>query len=109
MPQAIPLGQPDLIAKEVAAHPVGLIADDQVPFWGSFELLLEILVAGELIHPSNEEATMLKGITRARRLDHVIAEQIEGQPKFLPQFVLPLIRQRAGRDYQAPLQVPPNL
>ena len=43
-----------LAAEVVGAHAVGLIDDDQIPL-GLLQLRLQLLVAGQLIHPRDQQ------------------------------------------------------
>ena len=91
------------------AHTVGLVDDDQVPLGGGFELVLQLLVACELVHAGDEVAALLEGVAAACSDDHVAGEQIEIEPELLPQLVLPLVGQRSGRDDETALQITAQL
>ena len=94
-----PLGLLQLAPEVVGSHAVGLIDDDQVPL-GLFELRLQLLVAGQLIHPGDQEGVGVEDVEVDVGIDELVGQQVEPQPKFEEQFVLPLLDQAAGRHDQ---------
>ena len=100
------LGLLELAAEVVGAHPVRLVDDDEVPL-GLGELGLQLLVAGELVHPGDQQRVRARTTTGVdvRRRSSCGREEVEPQPELEEQLVLPLLDQAAGRDDQAPLDV----
>ena len=93
------------VPKTVAAHAVGLVADHQIPLRGGLQLLLDVLIPGELVHAGDQVVLVVERVGGAGGLDHVAGENLEVQAELLVQLVLPLLGERAGRDDQAALQV----
>ena len=85
-------------------HLVGLVHHDQIPTRGG-QLVLEIVTAGQLIEPSDQEVVFVEGITGADGIHHVVGQDAEVEMEPLPQLVLPLNHQGAGRHDEDPLQV----
>ena len=98
------LGLLQLAAEVVRTHPVRLVDDDQVPL-GLLELRLELLVAGQLVHPGDQQRVGLEDVEVDVGVDELVGQQVEPQPELEEQLVLPLLHQAAGRDDQALLHV----
>ena len=82
-----------------------LVDDHQVPV-GLLELVLEVVGAGKLVHPRDEQVVPGEDmLPSGLGVGELAGEQLERQAELLPQFVLPLLDQPAGRDDQAALQV----
>ena len=79
---------------------MGLIDDDQIPL-GLFELRLQLRVAGELVHPGDQQGIGLKDVEVDVGVDQLVGQQVEPQAELEEQFVLPLFDQAAGGDDQA--------
>ncbi len=103
-PELEALGLLQLAAEVVGAHAVRLVDDDQIPV-GLLELGLELLVAGELIHPCDEERVGLEDVEIDLGVDELIGQQIEAQAELEEELVLPLLHEPAGRDDEALLHV----
>ena len=95
-----PLRLLQLSAEVVRAHAVRLIDDDQVPF-SFLELRLELLVAGQLVHPGDQERVGLEDIEVDVGVNELVGQQVEPQPELEEQLVLPLLHQATWRDDQA--------
>ena len=78
----------------------GKIDDDEIPF-SLFELRLQLWVAGELVHPGDQQGIGLKDVEVDVGVDQLVGQQVEPQPEFEEQFVLPLFDQAAGSHDQA--------
>jgi hypothetical protein len=97
------LGPLDLGAEVVGAHPMGLIDDDQIPF-GLGELGQQLIVAGQLIHPGDEQGVGLEHRLQAR-LRQLAGEDREVEAELEGQLVLPLFDEAARSDDEAALDV----
>lgn len=91
-------------AEPVRAHPVRLVHDDQVEL-GVVELGGQGLVAGELVHPRDEQRMLLEHGRAERGVEHRGAQDVEAQAELEEQLVLPLVDQPAGRHDQAAFHV----
>ena len=106
LPQPVALGVFDLAAEKCRRHLVRFVADDEVPAAiGRLQLLLHILVAGQLVEPSDDEIGFQKPIAGARRFKLVVRQDFERQMKAPIKLVLPLLGEAAGADDQASLQI----
>ena len=106
LPQPIALRVLDLAAEERSRHLVRLVAHDKVPAAvRRLQLLLDILVAGELVEAGDDEVGLQEPIAGARRFELVVRENLEGQLKAAVELVLPLFRETAGTDDEAALEV----
>src|SRR6266511_2901053 len=95
-----------LAAKECGRHFVGLIADDEIPpTFGRFQLLLNVLVARELVESRNGQICFQEPVPRAGSFEFVIGEDLEWEVEPAVQFILPLFDQTAWADYEAALKV----
>jgi hypothetical protein len=71
-------------------------------------------VCPKLIGPSrhvetNDQAISFnERVTCNRSFDLVPSEQLERQPEFIDQLLLPLLNEAARRDYQAPFKITPD-
>ena len=100
-------GVAHLAAEERGRHLVGLVADHQVvAAVRGPELGLDLLVAGELVQPRDGQVVLQEPVARARRLQLVVGEDVEGQAEAAVELVLPLLHQAAGADHEAALQIP---
>ncbi len=105
--EAVALGVFDLVAEEGGRELVGLVADHQVPTAvRGLELLLEVLVARELVESGDDQVGFEEPVTGARRFELVVGEDLEGQVEAPGQLVLPLLGEAAGADDQAALEIP---
>ena len=102
--EPVALGGLDFAAVERRRHLVGFVADDEVPV-GLFELLLEVLVAAELVEPADDEVVFLEPVAGPRRLQLVVGHDFEGQMEAAVHFILPLFGEVAGADDHAPPEV----
>ena len=102
--ELVALGLLQLAAEVVRGHPVRLVDDHQVPV-GVLELVLEVVGTGKLVHPRDEQVMPGEDIAVGLGVGELAGEQLERQAELLPQLVLPLLDQPAGRDDQAALQV----
>lgn len=94
------------VAAEIAGrHPVRFVADDQIPFRRSGQLLLEVFVARQHIEPGDQPVAVVEDVARTRGLDHVPRQDVKLQRELLAQLVLPLFDQTAGCDDQAAFQI----
>ena len=106
MPQPVALRVLDLTAKERRRHLVGLVAHDEIPAAvRSLQLLLNVLVAGKLVQPRNDEMGFQEPVACTRRFELVVCQDVEGQLEPAVELILPLLRETAGTDDQAPLQI----
>ena len=103
--QLVSLGVLHLIAEMRRRHPVGFINNDQIPFIGSDKLLLEVFVAGQNIKPGNQAVFFVKNIAGSGRLDRAPCQDFEIQTELVPEFILPLLDQTAGRNNEASIQI----
>ena len=93
-------------AEERGRHLVRLVAHDEVPAAiRRLELVLDILVAGELVEPGDGEAGFEEPVAGARRLKLVVRQDVERQMEPAVKLVLPLLGEAAGADDETPLQV----
>ena len=104
--QPIALRVLDLAAEERGRHLVRLVAHDEVPAAiRRLQLLLDILVAGELVEPGNDEVGFQEPVAGARRFELVVRQNFEGQLEPAVELILPLLRETTGTDDETPLQV----
>ena len=68
---------------------MGFVHHNQVPA-GSNQPVLEIVTAGQLVEPGDQEVLFVEGIAGACALHHVVGEDSEVEMEPLPQLVLPL-------------------
>src|SRR5690606_10822187 len=64
-----------------------------------------ILVATELVKPTNGKGILSEPVSSAGRLVLVVRHDLEGQSEAAVEFVLPLLHEVARTDHQTPLQV----
>ena len=104
--QPIALRVLDLAAEERRRHLVRLVAHDEVPAAiRRLQLVLDVLVAGELVEPGNDEVGFQEPVAGACRFELVVRQDFEGQMESAVELVLPLLRETAGTDDETPLQV----
>ena len=104
--EAVAPGVPDLAAEERGRHLVGLVTDDQVPAGlGRLQLVLHVFVARQLVQARDDELGLQEPVAGARGFQVVVGENLERQVEAPVELVLPLLRQAAGADDQAALQV----
>ena len=72
---------------------------------GRLELLLDVLVARELVEPGDDEVGFEEPVAGAGGLELVVGQDLERQVEAAVELVLPLLGQAAGADDQAALQV----
>lgn len=92
------------LAAEVGTHPVCLVDDDEVPL-GFFELRLQLLVAGELVHPRDQERVGLEDVEVDVGVDQLVREQVKRSPNLKKSAPARLLYQAARRDDEAVLDV----
>ena len=103
--KVVALGVFHLITEEGGGHAVGFVADDQIPLGRRPEPGLEVVVPAQHIESGDQQVVLLEGIAAARSLDHIAGQDVEAEPEFVGQLVLPLLDQPARRHHQASLQV----
>ena len=104
--QPIALRVLDLAAEEGGRHLVRLVAHDEVPAAiRRLQLLLDILVAGELVEPGDDEVGLHEPVAGARRFELVVGQDVERQVEPAVELVLPLLGETAGTDDETPLKV----
>ena len=72
---------------------------------GRLELLLHVLVAGELVEPGDDQVGLEEPVAGAGGFELVVGQDLEGQVEAAVELVLPLLGQAARADDQAALQV----
>ena len=83
-----------------------LVAHDEVPAAiRRLQLLLDILVAGELVEPGNDEVGFQEPVAGACRFELVVRQDVEGQMEPAVELVLPLLGKAPGTDDETALQV----
>jgi hypothetical protein len=102
--ELVALGLLHLAAEVMRSHLVGLVDHNQVPI-GRGQPRLEVLVAGQVVEPRDQQVTLCEWVADARRLDHVAGEDLERQTELGPELVLPLLDQASGRDDEAAFDV----
>jgi hypothetical protein len=86
---------------------VGLVADDEVPPGvGRLELLLDLLVAGELVEARDDEVVLEEPVAGARGLELVVGQDLEGEVEAAVELVLSLLGEAPGADHQAAWRSP---
>ena len=69
------------------------------------ELGLQVVVAGQVIEPGDQQRLLGERVAAAGGLDHVPGQDLEVEPELLPQLVLPLLDEAPRSDHQAALDV----
>ena len=106
LPQPVALRVLDLTTKERRRHLMGLVAHDEIPAAiRGLQLLLNVLVARELIQPGNDEIGFQEPVSCARCFELVVRQDVEGQVEPTVELILPLLRETTGTDDQTPLQI----
>ncbi len=106
LPEPVALGVLDLAAEDRGRHLVRLVADHEVPAAiGRLELLLDVLVARELVETGDDQVGLQEPVAGAGGLELVVGEDLERQVEAAVELVLPLLGQAARADDQAALQV----
>ena len=104
--QPVALRVPDLAAEERGRHLVRLVAHDEVEAAvRRLELVLDVLVAGELVEPGDGEVGLQEPVAGAGRFELVVRQDVERQVEPAVQLVLPLLGEAAGADDQTALKV----
>ena len=86
-----------------------LVANDEVPSAiGGLQLLLHILVAGELVEPSDDEVRFQKPVAGASGLELVVRQYVERQIETPVEFVLPLLGEASRANDKTTLKVAPS-
>ena len=86
-----------------------LIANDEVPSAvGRLQLLLYVLVAGELVEPRNDEVRFKKPVAGARSFQLVVGQNFERQIQTAVELILPLLGEASGADNETSLNVAPG-
>ena len=106
LPEAVALGVLDLAAEERGRHLVGFVAHDKVPAAiRRLQLVLDVLVAGELVQARDDEVGFQEPVAGASGFELVVGQNLEGQLESPVQLVLPLLGETAGTDHQAALKI----
>jgi len=80
LPESVALRVLDLSAEVGSGHLVRLVADDEVPAAvGSLQLVLDVLVARELVETSDDEVRLQEPVAGSRGLELVVGEDLEGR------------------------------
>ncbi len=104
--KAITLGVFDFAAEKRGRKFVRLVADDEIEAAvRRTQLLLHILIAGELVEPGDDEVVFEKPIACTSSFELVIGENFKGQMKTTMEFVLPLFGETARANNEAPLEI----
>jgi hypothetical protein len=98
------LGLFELAAEVVSAHAVGFVDDDEVPL-GVFELVLQELVAGELVHARDEQRVGVEDVEVDIAVDQLVSQDVEAQAELEEELVLPLVDETARGHNEAALDV----
>jgi len=102
--EPLPLDVLHLAAEKGRGQLVGLVADDQIPAAvRRLQLLLHVVVAGQLVERGNDQAAFEEPFARARGLELLVGENLERQMETFVQFVLPLLGKAARADHQTSL------
>ena len=102
--ELIALGIFNFTAPHGGGHFVRFVADDQVPIRCA-ELVLQLLIARELVQAGNAEIYFVENISRYGGFQAVIGQNFKAQMEFLIELVLPLLGQIARRNDHAALQI----
>ena len=104
--QPVALGVFDLAAEERRRELVRFVADDEVPSAiGRLQLLLHVLVAGELVEPRDDEVGFQEPVAGPRRFELVVGQDVERQIEAAIELVLPLLGEASGADDKTALKV----
>ncbi len=102
--ELVAAGGLELVAVVVRRHPVGLVDDHQVPV-GLLQVGQQLVAAGQLVHPGDEQRVRQEHLAVKSRLDHGPGQNLEPKAELVVQLVLPLLHQRSGSHDQATGQV----
>ena len=106
LPEAVALGELDLAAEERGRHLVGFVAHDQIPAAiRRLQLVLDVLVAGELVQARDDEVRLQEPVAGAGGFELVVGQNLERKLESPVQLVLPLLGEAAGADHEAALKV----
>ena len=106
LPQPVAFRVLDLAAEEGRGELVGLVADHEVPATvRSLELLLHVLVAGELVEAGDDQVVLEEPVPGPGGLELVVSENVEGELEASVELVLPLLGEAARADDQAAVEV----
>ena len=81
--ELVALGLLQLAAEVMRGHPVRLVHDHQVPV-GLFELVLEVVGAGKLVHPRDEQMVPGEDSAIGLCVGKLPGEQLERHAELLP-------------------------
>ena len=98
------LGLLEFAAEPVGAHPVGFVDDDQVPV-AVLDLLEQGLVAGEVVHPGDEERVGIEDGLADGGVDELVGQDVEAQAELEEELVLPLVDEATRGDDEATVDV----
>src|SRR5207248_3011506 len=106
LPELVSLRVFDLSAEESGGHLVGLVADDQVPSAvGDLEFQLDIVVARQLIEPSDHQVRFKKPVAGPGCFKLVVGQNLKRQMEASIKLVLPLLGEATRADDQATVKV----
>ena len=88
----VSLGIFNFTAPHGGGHFVRFVADDQVPIRCA-ELVLQFLIARELVQTGNAEIDFVENVSRYGGFQAVIGQNFKAQMEFLIELVLPLLGQ----------------
>ena len=64
----------------MGSHAVCFVDDDEIPL-GLSELVLELLVAGELVHSGDQQRVGVEDVEVDVRVDQLVRQQVKAQAK----------------------------
>ena len=106
LPEPVPLRVLDLAAEEGRRQLVRLVAHDQVPAGvGRLQLLLHVLVAGQLVETGDDQVGLQEPVAGAGGFELVVGQDLERKLEPSVELVLPLFGETAGADDEATRQV----
>ncbi len=106
-PQPESLGLVHLRAVIRRRHLVGLVHHHEIPL-RTIEFLLQVLIAGELVEPGNQQGMIVERVATERLFREVTGEDSELKAELLVHLVLPLLHEAPWGDDQDPLGVGPH-
>ena len=102
--QPVALGLLDLVAEVVGGHAVRLVDHDEIPL-GRGQTLDQVVVAGQVVEPGNQQVALTEGVAGPGRLDQLAGQDREVEPELVVQLVLPLADEPAGSHDQGAAKV----
>jgi hypothetical protein len=104
--ELVSLGVFDLSAEIGCRHLVRLVAHDEIPpAIGHRQLRLDIFVAAKLVEAGDDKIVLREPVTRARRLQLVVGQDLEREMETTVKLVLPLFGKAARAHDKAPLKI----